>query len=931
MSSGTKWRCVLCTYENWPAAVKCTLCRSPRTTSRIEEDMQRMQVSSQETEDLDPPGHACVPTETDQRLIKCASCTYLNKPKSFKCEQCFHVLCDPADLQCTAVRSSIPSASVPAPTTTTTSIAPTPPPLSVMLDEDKWSCPQCTYENWPKSKHCVMCYGPPPPTPPSVSSTVSSTAPVSNTSPSMESQQPAPSVDSVEDCTLRDFIPSSGPSGLPGSKRPKAVALLMGPPASTTNPNVFRDKLWLAACRAVSDGEVTPIERYILTGGRMERKLSKQECRYLDNLSSSSPTVPGDTSYAMNAAPRPASDGSSSPVDDTLPGACASDSSSYTVDESGACASRFRAGLTLVDLAIRFGRTDLINLFIALSGLQATSAAVSLNPPNKNLPARSSFVSGATAAEVKSGSLSRRASANPIHPSLQQIITRAPSLLNKHGVTRSKWMPCQASPVVARELRATLASSVKHPPTGDFPCAFINEWSTFALPHAVGKLPAPVKYLLLSELCDTQAQSELEEDAKAINWWFIPGQKQASRLFALWNRTAGDCLLDSVLQACWGIFDRENCLRRTLAESLRTCEASFYSRWRDYEALQAACHYILDENQCRRDWDNVLAAADQPGGALEQIHIFALSHILRRPIIVYGVKYIKNYRDEPIGIANFQGIYIPLLWDRSFCSPNPIVLGYTRGHFTALVPMEPQQLGVGPEPQLSPIIQSSPYTSPRPTIPGCSSASSTIPSVTVSSSGSSSRKHSPSPSEEHPLVTGSDVLNVTENLPSSGQVPHTLASLSSGGCVTHNSFIYLPLVDRQGGLLPVHFTTEKEANLSHLLLRDWLDVVSTRRGLPLARLRLQSRHTLVDRMMDDWLESYRSLAKLSVPSGSSASSSSSSSATGTLNTSHSNRDILGGSSGHDSHSSSSSTSSTDLCVRADLPDSTVENRSESSP
>ncbi|CAI2738880.1 unnamed protein product [Dicrocoelium dendriticum] len=107
--------------------------------------------------------------------------------------------------------------------------------------------------------------------------------------------------------------------------------------------------------------------------------------------------------------------------------------------------------------------------------------------------------------------------------------------------------------------------------------------------------------------------------------------------------------------ACWGIFDRENFLRRALADSLRRCEGSFYPRWRDYEALQAACHYILDENQCRRDWDNVLAAANQPGGALEQIHIFALSHILRRPILVYGVKYIKNYRDEPIGIANFQG------------------------------------------------------------------------------------------------------------------------------------------------------------------------------------------------------------------------------------------------------------------------------------
>ena len=41
-----------------------------------------------------------------------------------------------------------------------------------------------------------------------------------------------------------------------------------------------------------------------------------------------------------------------------------------------------------------------------------------------------------------------------------------------------------------------------------------------------------------------------------------------SRLYALWNRTAGDCLLDSALQATWGIFDRDNTLRRALADSL---------------------------------------------------------------------------------------------------------------------------------------------------------------------------------------------------------------------------------------------------------------------------------------------------------------------------------------------------------------------------
>ena len=33
-------------------------------------------------------------------------------------------------------------------------------------------------------------------------------------------------------------------------------------------------------------------------------------------------------------------------------------------------------------------------------------------------------------------------------------------------------------------------------------------------------------------------------------------------------------------------------------------------------------------------------------------------------------------------------MYLPLLWDEDFCWKSPIVLGYTRGHFSALVPME---------------------------------------------------------------------------------------------------------------------------------------------------------------------------------------------------------------------------------------------------
>jgi ubiquitin thioesterase ZRANB1 len=35
------------------------------------------------------------------------------------------------------------------------------------------------------------------------------------------------------------------------------------------------------------------------------------------------------------------------------------------------------------------------------------------------------------------------------------------------------------------------------------------------------------------------------------------------------------------------------------------------------------------------------------------------------------------------------GVYLPLLWEQSFCIRTPIALGYTRGHFSALVPLEP--------------------------------------------------------------------------------------------------------------------------------------------------------------------------------------------------------------------------------------------------
>lgn len=99
--------------------------------------------------------------------------------------------------------------------------------------------------------------------------------------------------------------------------------------------------------------------------------------------------------------------------------------------------------------------------------------------------------------------------------------------------------------------------------------------------------------------------------------------------------------------------------------------------------------YTVAEMQLEKDWNTLLSLASHPGSSLEQLHIFALAHIMRRPIVVYGVKYVKSFRGEDIGFARFEGVYLPLLWEQSFCITSPIALGYTRGHFSALVPTEP--------------------------------------------------------------------------------------------------------------------------------------------------------------------------------------------------------------------------------------------------
>lgn len=512
MENANKWSCHMCTYLNWPRAIRCTQCLSQRRTRS--------------------------PTESPQ------SSGSGSRPVAFSVDPCEEY----NDRNKLNTRTQ------------------------------HWTCSICTYENWAKAKKCVVCDHPRP-----------------NNIEAIElaETEEASSIINEQDRARWRGSCSSGHSqrrSPPTTKRDSEVKMdfqrieLAGAVGSKEELEVdFKklkqiknrmkktDWLFLNACVGVVEGDLAAIEAYKSSGGDIARQLTADEVRLLN---------------------RP---------------------------------SAFDVGYTLVHLAIRFQRQDMLAILLTEVSQQA-----------------------------------------------------------------AKCIPAMVCPELTEQIRREIAASL-HQRKGDFACYFLTDLVTFTLPADIEDLPPTVQEKLFDEVLDRDVQKELEEESPIINWSLELATRLDSRLYALWNRTAGDCLLDSVLQATWGIYDKDSVLRKALHDSLHDCSHWFYTRWKDWESWYSqsfGLHFSLREEQWQEDWAFILSLASQPGASLEQTHIFVLAHILRRPIIVYGVKYYKSFRGETLGYTRFQGVYLPLLWEQSFCWKSPIALGYTRGHFSALVAME---------------------------------------------------------------------------------------------------------------------------------------------------------------------------------------------------------------------------------------------------
>ncbi|KAI5694083.1 hypothetical protein M8J75_010411 [Diaphorina citri] len=668
-----KWKCRLCTYENFPSAIRCTMCREERVGTSLNSDIYQLAYAA---------GPSLCSDEYNQQLSdknNRNSTTTTPPPSTTK-----HIISAPhADLttpidesditlssnQICSSRNKSPSLSPPRrilpvsqSSVTASNIHEHLKPLKIsespahrsqgnvspsLEDQSqclprKWCCVRCTYENWPKASRCVMCNASPRISP-------------LTASPDLERENASAKciIDDRNERRSNHRNRSEDPHVLYQTKASPSPLL------SQNNYEIERrlrahrklqrnaDWAWLNACSGIVQGDYGPVHAYLAAGGDPARQLTAPEVALLNRTSA------------------------------------------------------FDVGHTLVHLAIRFQREDI--LASLLSQIEGSGSS---------------------------------------------------------GVKR---VPSYVAPDLAADIRRHVAASIRQR-KACLPCPFVTEITTFTLPAEIENLPPSIQEQLFDELLDKEAQQQLEaEPHPVINW----SHEVTAHLYALWNRSAGDCLLDSLMQA------------------------TFYPRWKEYEDMHASLlHFSLDESQWEEDWASLVSLASQPGAALEQLHVFALAHILRRPIIVYGVKYVKSFRGEDIGYARFEGVYLPLLWDPSFCSRSPLSLGYTRGHFSALVPIQP-------------------YASPS------------------LHRGGGARNISPNENSRR----GSPAVQVT----------------------------FLPLMDHERKMLPIHFVTHNEIGREESLLKQWMDVGVTDTGLLVVQQRLTKPPLLVAQMLEEWLNHYRRL------------------------------------------------------------------------
>eukprot|EP00668_Euglena_longa_P004804 GGOE01005627.1.p1 GENE.GGOE01005627.1~~GGOE01005627.1.p1 ORF type:complete len:586 (-),score=79.74 GGOE01005627.1:637-2148(-) len=173
-------------------------------------------------------------------------------------------------------------------------------------------------------------------------------------------------------------------------------------------------------------------------------------------------------------------------------------------------------------------------------------------------------------------------------------------------------------------------------------------------------------------------------------------------------RTLSDhnCLCHGVSLALWGKQDKDFALRNAI---YRTMEGNnpaahyFREQWMlesmERDRINFGMEIERSMEEWDREWQQELDCARDLSHSVTEIHVFILAHVIRRPIIVYSPRFCRDVDGHELAPVYFGGVYLPvLLAPEERPSRCPVLLAYSRSHFTALLPLDnhPGQSMVAP-------------------------------------------------------------------------------------------------------------------------------------------------------------------------------------------------------------------------------------------
>jgi len=604
-ASQKKWLCEYCTYENWPSNSKCTMCRGKKPARLL---------GSQNI-------YSAVP---------------VSQPDIYRLND------DPS--------------------------YPPSPPLS-LPDTDltgKWACQACTYYNYPKTIRCTQCLTQRR----KVSPTVSRNSPGSprnspltlpsvgsNPLGSINTANRANSIRSLADQNLIRLADQLSPLhiSVTGSNHPQ----YSNQPSPETSKEFTRNSQICSPRKPVEvkwNCLLCTYENYprslscVLCGTKKGRTSpDQQHPPSLAQENRNSPSPEGASMRRSNECfGAPNTDkkkvrGEESPAYRTVTqspvnqaGSSGSDGAVGNVEEGGHGSNNLDYEKRLKQLRKRMKETDWSWLSACMGVVEGDSNPVeaylnSGGDPTRKLTQSEATLLGRPGVYDQGHTLVHLA----IKLSREDLLATLLSQMETASTPVVKRVPSYVASDLAASIRRNIALSVRQR-KGAVPCFYLSDSATYTLPPEIEDLPRPIQDQLLNELLDREVQAELETEL-VINWSAEITSGLGSRLSALWNRSAGDCLLDAALQATWGVFDRDNTIRRAISDSLIEAGHVFYPRWKEWEQRQAEeLDFTLAESQWAEEWAGLLSLASQPGESLEQLHVFCLAHVLRRPVCVYG-------------------------------------------------------------------------------------------------------------------------------------------------------------------------------------------------------------------------------------------------------------------------------------------------------